>query len=154
MGVIAGLTIGAIGAALSGGLGIDQLLNKPSAPKVPSGPQPINPTQANQVKAAVSQQAPDIVAQTGGSVSPAYTMALSALQAGTAGTPGAGGAAQSVIDQLFGTSGATTAGVPSLAAGGGASAGSGVADFKPAGVGGGSNSFVDEGLSDLSRQFA
>jgi hypothetical protein len=142
------ITAGA--AAASVGIGIDELVNKPGTPKVPTGPQPVTPQTSGAIKGAVSQEAPDITAATGGSVSPAYTLALSQLFGGTSNTPGGGGSAQGVINQLFGLGGGTgTGGGTPLT-----NPGSGVADFQPAGLGS-SNSgggIVDDGLSNLLQQ--
>lgn len=132
----------AAGAGAAGaGLSIDEAVNQPKAPKPAPG---VTPQTSQAIKAAVSQAAPDIVSQTGGSVSPAYTLLLSQLQAGTANTPGGGGSAQDAINNLFGLGGGggpTTTGV--------GTPGSGVSDFKPASLPSGSGGMVDEGLSSL-----
>lgn len=147
----------AVAAAGSAAVGIDELVNQPGKPKPPpTGPQPITSGQSNAVKAAIGQQAPDIVAQTGGSVSPAYTMQLAELLSGTGNVPGVSGSAQSAINNLFGLGGGgggpTTAGVGTVAS---SDSGSGVSDFKPAGLTGGNGSgMIDEGLSDLLKQFS
>lgn len=143
--------ITAVAAAGSAAVGIDELVNQPSAPKVPTGPQPVTPQASGAIKGAVSQEAPDITAATGGSVSPAYTLALSQLFGGTSNTPGAGGSAQGVINQLFGLGGGGTGGGSGTPL---TNPGSGVADFQPAGLGNGGStgSIVDDGLSNLLQQ--
>ena len=148
--------ITAIAAAGSAAVGIDELVNRPgtqTAPATPTGPQPLTQPQSQAVKAAVGQEAPDITAATGGSVSPAYTLALSQLFGGTANTPGSSGSAQGVINQIFGLGGGSGVGGGT---GGGTpltNPGSGVADFQPAGLGGGGGGVVGDSLSSLFQNF-
>lgn len=83
----------------------------------PSTPKPQPPSAAqintlqNQEKAAISQQAPNVLAQTGGLANPDYVAQISQLLAGTGGQTGSTGAARDVVSQLFGLSpGAVTGG--------------------------------------------
>lgn len=97
------LVIGAVGA----GEGIASLVNRPSAPKVPTAPPPgvtaiQRDQQVNAEKAAISQQSPNVVAATSGLANPEYVAQISQLLSGTAGQPGARGAANAIIRQIFG----------------------------------------------------
>ena len=139
--------IGAIAAAAGAGTSIYEAVNQPSAPKAPTGPQPLNPSQQNNVRAAVATAAPDIQSQLGGSVSPDYYLQNSQLISGTGNAPGSGGIAQSVINQLFGQNGGTS----STPANPGPSTAN---SFAPAGVTANpSSNFVQSGISDLYQQF-
>lgn len=144
--LIASLIAAGSGAA-GAGLAIDQAVTAPGAPKAPVGPQPLTSPQTGAVKAAVGQEAPDIVSQTGGSVSPAYTLALSQLFGGVGPTQGTSGTAQGAINNLFGLGGTgpTTAGVGTVPTAG--------QSFEPAGLPSGTNSnFVNDSLSTLFQQ--
>src|ERR1700690_1041705 len=118
----------------------------------PSAPKPSTPTPAqtaaqalevqNSEKAAIGQQAPNIISSTSGLANPDYVAQISQLLSGTANSPGASGAAKSVIQQLFGLSG-----------GGGGTGGGG--GFTPAGPASTSNSAAptNENLTDFANQF-
>ncbi len=131
--------IGAGSAAAGTGLAIDQSLNQPSVPQSSALSSPTqtgpNPQTANAIKAAVGQAAPDIVSQTGGSVSPGYTLTLAQLLGGTGNTPGGSGSAQDAINQIFGLQGGNSS-----------------SSFTPAGIGGtnGAGSLVNDQLSSLN----
>lgn len=147
MGAVAGLIASSVAAATGVSSLAYSAANQPSAPKAPVGPQPLTSPQTNAVKAAVGQEAPDIVSQTGGSVSPAYTLALSQLFGGVGPTQGTSGTAQSAIDNLFGLggNGPTTAGVGTVPTTG--------QSFQPAGLTPGTNSnFVNDSLSTMFQQ--
>jgi hypothetical protein len=137
----------AAAAGTGAGLAIDQSVTAPGTPKAPVGPQPLTSPQTGAVKAAVGQEAPDIVSATGGSVSPAYTLALSQLFGGVGPTQGTSGTAQGAINNLFGLggSGPTTAGVGTVPTTG--------QSFQPAGLDPNTNSnFVNDSLSTLFQQ--
>jgi hypothetical protein len=146
--------ITALGSAAGAGVGIYEAANQPSAPKPATN---LSPTQADQAKAAVAQQVPDIVSQTGGAVSPAYTQLLAELNSGTANLPGIGGLSQDAVNQFFGLGGGggggggVTGSAPSLTSPS-PDAGAGVAGFQPSATGGGSagsGGVIDSSLSDL-----
>ena len=145
--------IGAIASAVSAGVGVKEaFFSHPSAPK-PAGPPQ---AQLDQAKQAVASTGSDIVSQTGGSVSPAYTLNLAQLLSGTGDIPGVSGTAQGAINNLFGLGGGpTTAGVSSLTApGAGGTPGANVSGFQPSGLNPNSAnpSYTDEGLSNLFSQ--
>ena len=142
--------IAAIAAAASAGTGIYELASAPGGAKAPKAPVGVNPQQSTNIKAAVSQEAPTLQSQLGGSVSPDYYLQLAQVLSGQ-NTPGAGGSAQSVINSLFGTQGGT--GAPPAA---NAAPSPSVQNFTPAGLGGGNSSsnFVQGGLSDLLQRLS
>lgn len=97
-----------IGAA---GLGesIYSQVNAPGAPKAPTPSQASVDatalTNKKNTQTALSQEFPNIQAQTGGSLSPDAWLRLSELLSGQAGTPGVGTAGQDLIAKLFGSQG-------------------------------------------------
>lgn len=99
--IIAAL-IGLAGTGVATGV---ELSSQPSSQKTTAPPTPavINAEQ-NQEKAAISQQAPNILAETSGLANPDYVAQLAQLLAQTGGQTGSEGAANSVAAQLFGIS--------------------------------------------------
>lgn len=141
--IAAATSIGATGV----GLGLE-LSNQPGgAPKAaPPTPAVINAEQ-NQEKAAISQQAPNILAQTSGLANPDYIAQISQLLANTGGQTGSAGAAGQVVKQLFGLSGGST----SPATSGGATGNFTPASSSPTPNPAGANSPVN--LSDFLNRF-
>lgn len=134
-------------AATGTGLGLE-LANQPGSPKPTPPPTPavIN-AQQNQEKAAISQQAPNILAETSGLANPDYVAQLAQLLAGTGGQTGSEGAANKVASQLFGISPGNVVSPGSPAT---------PSSFTPAGTGNtpnpaGANSPVN--LSDFLQRF-
>ena len=109
--LVAALPVIAAVAGLAGtgvGLGLE-LSNQPGgATTPPPTPAVINQEQ-QQEKAAISQQAPNILAQTSGLANPDYVAQLAQLLAGTGGQTGSQGAASQIASQLFGLSPGTPA---------------------------------------------
>jgi hypothetical protein len=101
-----------------------ELANQPGAPKPAPPPTPAQiSTLQNSEKASISQQAPNVLSQTSGLVTPDYVAQISQLLAGTGGQTGSTGAARDVVSQLFGLS-------PGAITNGGASGG-GTGTFTP-----------------------
>lgn len=122
--VIAGID----GLAATGiGLG-ETLSNQPG--KAPATATPTGPTAAQQTatinaeKAAVSQQAPNVISDTSGLANPDYIKSITQLLAGTAGTTGSNGAATQAINSAFGLPGGGSPGTQNTS----------TSNFTPAGV--------------------
>ena len=109
--IISGLAAAgpAIGAATGlATLGLD-LANQPGAPKPQALPAetPAQAVQARQnQEASVSNQFPNLQAQTGGTLSPDAYITLTTLLSGQGGTPGIGSAQQDLLQKLTGNQGA------------------------------------------------
>jgi hypothetical protein len=117
--------IAGIGAAGTG-IGLE-LSNQPGAPKPTPPPTPaVIGADQNQIKAAVSQQDPNILSATSGLANPDYVAQISQLLAGTGGQTGSTGAARQAVNQVFGLN-------PSTITGGGGAPSS--PQFTPAGTG-------------------
>jgi hypothetical protein len=105
--------IAAIVGIGASGFGIGETLaNQPSG-KPPAAPLPTAAQISGQQqpeKAAIGQQAPNILSSTSGLVNPDYVAQISQLLAGTAGNTGSTGAARQVAQQLFGLPGLPGAG--------------------------------------------
>jgi hypothetical protein len=143
--------IAAIGGLAGTGVGLGlELSNKPGAPKtVPETPAQIG-TNQNQIKAAVSQEDPNILAQTSGLANPDYVAQISQLLAGTGGQTGSTGAARDAAAQAFG--------LPSISGGGGTGpvrppATPGSQQFVPAGQSPSADSQTPVQLSDFVNRF-
>lgn len=144
--------IAAIGglAGTGVGLGLD-LSNQPGkpAPTPPLTPAQIG-TNQNQIKAAVSQEDPDILSSTSGLANPDYVAQISQLLAGTGGQTGSTGAARSAAAQAFGLpSGNSIAGAGSP----GPPATPGAAPFVPAGQSPSADTQTPVQLSDFINRF-
>jgi hypothetical protein len=96
--------IAAIGGLAGTGIGVGlDLSNQPGKPAPTPPPTPASITSnQNQIKAAVSQQDPNVVSATSGLANPDYVAQISQLLAGTAGQTGSTGAARQAAAQAFG----------------------------------------------------
>lgn len=142
--IAAAVTIGGTGTTV--GLDIANSGGSKPAPIAPPTPAVINAEQ-NQEKAVISQQAPNILAQTSGLANPDYVATISQLLSNTGGQTGSAGAAGDVIKQLFGLS----AGSPSPLGSGGSTG-----SFTPASSAQGSNPNAGSSpvnLSDFVNRF-
>ena len=106
---LAGIIPIILAATSAASLGITgyELANQPGAPKTATPTAAETTATADQTKqnqvAAVSQQFPNLQAQTGGSLSPDALIQLSTLLSGQGGAPGIGASQQQILELLTGS---------------------------------------------------
>jgi hypothetical protein len=145
-----------IAAATTTGVGIEQAMNQPSQPKLPTTttPTPLTAGQNANQAAVVGQQPPGLQAMTGGSLSPEYFAQYSAGQAGVGNDPQATGNIQQAINQFFGLNAPGNTGLAGSGAGStGGGGGGGILDLlskpKPPGAGTESAPFGSDLVSSM-----
>lgn len=97
--------IAAVVGAISAGEGIYSITHQPSSSPTPSTPAPPSATQIASTRQnqeeAITQQFPQLQAQTGGSLSPNTWVQMAELLSNQANSPGIGAAGQDILMKLF-----------------------------------------------------